>query len=242
MTFGVPVSLIDMRAALRERTQLDINDPRATNAILNRVLNAAMHRFQIANPNGWPWDFFEQTVTLTIGNDKVSFAVDESPLSVTKVRYAILQHPAGTWEYPLERMTRADQLERWPLDSEGGGPRAFSLSGKSTLSQTAALQISLRPAPDLAYGLTVGVQGSPPELSADTDPDPAVNDHMIGEWSDTFLDYAAFITYRMRGDIGEALAAKEAFGEAVIAMRRTARLTMGPGRSMNPVADDRELQ
>lgn len=243
MTIGVPISLIDMRAALRERTQLAANDPRGTDAALNRQINFAMHRWQIANPHGWPWDFSESSTTLTIGVDTVTYSLGMGAGAPTKIRYAVLRHPSGLWEYPLERMTRADQLERWPLDSEGGGPRAYSLMGTSgNVGGVLGVVLKLRPKPDIAYSLLIGAQTPGADLAADTDPNPAVNDYMIGDWIDPVLDYAAHLIYRSREDLAEAVGSRASFDEAVLETRRTVRLVMGAGRGGNPLADDRELQ
>jgi hypothetical protein len=243
MTFGVPVTLIDMRAALRERCQLDTNDPRATNAILNRLINAALHRFQVANPNGWPWDFAEATVALTIGTDTIPLPIGTGAGHPTKIRYAVLQHPDGTWEYPLERTTRWDQLSRYPRDGEQGAPRTFALLGQSSsISGVTGMQVRLRPAPDLAYNLVIGGAMPSDDFVNDTDPATGTNDYMIGDWVDTLLDYAAYLVFRARGDLAEAMLGAEAgFNEAVIEARRTARVILGPGRGVNPLADDREL-
>lgn len=244
MTFNVPLTLIDMRAALRERTQLDPNDPRATDAVLNVLINAAMHRFQIANPVGWPWDFSEWQVTCTVGVDTVQFSVGAGPAEPTKIRYVILQHPNGIWEYPLDRKTRFDQLSMWPLDSEGGGPRTYSLLGQSALvSGTVGMCMKLRPVPDQPYTLLIGGATPSPDLVADTDPQVSTNDYMISDWSDTVLSYAAYLVYRQRYDLAEALlGSKAAFDADVLETRRTSRLKIGVGRGTNPLADDRELQ
>lgn len=244
MTITVPATLVEMRAELRQRCQLDVNDPRATDAILNRIINFAMHRFQIANPNGWPWDFSEWTTTATIGVDTYPFSIGAGVALPTKVRYVMLRDPAGAFEYPLDRVTRYDQLERYPNDSEGGGPRTFCLLGQSAAAGgTVGMCMKLRPTPDKAYGLRIGGATPSADLVADTDPQVATNDFMISDWVDTMLMYAAFLVYRMRVDLAEAvLGSKAEFDADVIETRRTVRTKMGAGRGMNPLADDRELQ
>lgn len=240
MTFAVPVTLLDLRAALRETCQLDANDPRADNTTLNKLINAAYHRMQVANPNGWPWDFAESTVTLTPGVDTISLPIGTGVGNPTKLRHAILQDPGGTWEYPLERYTRWAQLEAYPTDSERRSPATFSILGQVALaSGVLAMCIKLRPAPDLAYNLVLGMAAPGPELVADADPAPATNDYMIGEWSSTLLEYAEFLVWRAKGDLTEALnGAKQAFDADVIVLRRSGRVGIGPGRSVvNPIAD-----
>lgn len=240
MTFAVPLSLLDMRAALRERTQLDVNDPRAADAVLNRLINAAMHRFQIADPNGWPWDFAEVSYTCVP-------AVEAMLLNTTglvKVRYVILRHPSGIWEYPLERVTRYDQLCRYPRDGETGPPRTYCLIADDGVGGVApTIEMHLRPKPDVAYTVLLGAQSPRDDLVASADPAATVNAYMISEWSDTVLDYAAFLVYRARDDFAESsLGAKAAFDAAVLRLRRTARVTVGAGIPGRPVADDRNLQ
>lgn len=247
MTFETPINLGQMRTALQEMTQLDVNDPRNNPTTLNRFLNAAMHRFQISNPNGWPWDFIESGGALTAGQHVFDFqlggGVGFFPL---KCRYVILQDANGAWEYPLERVTRADQLSRYPKDNETGAPKCYTILGKDgAVGNEPVMRMEFRPAADVAYNFVTGFQAPLQDMVADADPDASLggDDFGVDMWSSSVLDYAAFLLYRSRDDLAEALlGAKADFDSGVLQMRRTVRNVVGPGIPMRPLADDRELQ
>lgn len=240
MSFETPVTLAELRTALIERCQLDTNDPMAVPPVLDRNINAAVCRFSIADPHGWPWDFQEVGNVLPAGASTVVF--DGSNPVPTKIRYVALQNTSVLWEYPLERVTRFDQLERYPNDSERGAPRTYSLVGREATGGAPGLVIAFRPVPDIDYQLVIGMQLPLDELVNDTDPDPEA-DHEFDAWSSSVLAFAAYLTYRMRSDLPEAVTGALAeFDSGVLVQRRTARSTFGPGLGMRPLADDRELQ
>jgi len=241
MVAATPTTLVDLRAALRERCQLDTNDPRATNTNLNTIINEAVARFDIADPRGWPWDWLSTTVAVN--------GATTSPLLFTqssiahKIRYVLLGDANGLWQYPLERVGREEQLDRYPLDSQRGVPRTYALMGADVGGQTepyTALHIA--PAPDRPYNLVIGGFRLIPTLVADADPATATNDFQIGDWSPSALEYAAHLVYRAREDLSEAVSALSAFDADVIGMRRFARRTYGAGVPGQPLADDPDLR
>lgn len=237
MTFETPVNLLQLRTALREFCQLDVNDPRNSDAALNRLINAAMHRFQIANPNGWPWDYAEIATSLAGSADTVSLQLGAGAGTPTKIRSVLLQHTSGLWEYPIERVTRYEALDAYPSDSETAAPKVYSLMGDvAPSSGYPVLKLVFRPKADITYNLVIGMQSPLDDLSADTDPLTA--DHDIGQWSSAVLDYAAFLVWRAREALAEAmLGAKTQFDEEVKDLRRSSRSTLGPGIGSRPVAD-----
>ena len=252
---GVPVELLDLRAAVREWCQLDVNDPRATDAILNSYIIAAFCRFTVANPVGWSWDkAYTATstpwqVTAASGGDFFYHYGADPNLAAspgqfwTRIRTIELVDSNGQTRIPLERLTRAEQLCRFPRDSEKRTPRTWSLTGfrNGAFPGTGDLVVArFRPKPDVNY--TARVYGTLPlgPLVADNDPDGAagVRDNQIAQWSDCIVAYAAFLVLRARGDLAEAyLGAKQYFDEQVMALRKTNRIRVGAGRGNNPIAD-----
>lgn len=241
MTFETPTNLVQMRTALREFCQLDVNDPRNSDAALNRLINAGMHRVQIANPNGWPWDYTETVFSLGAGADTIPLQIGAGTGTPTKVRRVILQHTSGLWEYPIERVTRYEALDAFPKDSETGVPKVYSLmGGVAPTSGYPVLNIVFRPHADIAYNVLLGMQAPADDLSADTDPTPY--DYMLDTWSSSILDYAAFLVWRAREALAEAmLGAKAQFDAGILDLRRSVRTVVGPGIGERPVSDDSEL-
>lgn len=241
MTFETPANLVQLRTALREFCQLDANDPHNSDAALNRLINAAMHRVQIANPNGWPWDFAEVQSSLAASADTISLQVGAGAGTPTKVRRVVLQHTSGLWEYPLERVTRWQALDAYPKDSETGTPKVYSLmGGVNPTSGYPVLNIVFRPHADITYNVTIGMQSPLDDLTADTDPTP--DDHMFDTWSSSVLDYAAFLVWRAREALAEAmLGAKQQWDAGIMDLRRSTRLTIGPGIGQRPTADDSQI-
>lgn len=241
MSFETPTNLVQLRTALREFCQLDVNDPRNSDAALNRLINAAMHRVQVANPNGWPWDYAEVAASLPAGNDTITLQIGAGNGTPTKVRNMILQHTSGLWEYPIERVTRFEALDAFPKDSETGAPKVYSLmGGVAPVSGYPVLKIVFRPHADITYNVVIGMQSPADDLSADTDPTPY--DYMIDTWSASVLDYAAFLAWRAREALAEAmLGAKTQFDAGIMDLRRSVRSTVGPGIPQRPLADDRTI-
>lgn len=243
MVLGTPIDLGTMRAALITRCQLDPTDPRAQPAVLNPMIAEAVQRFDVGNPQIWPWDFVTGTpVTIdTTTTDPFTWAMSTK---VAKVRYALLGDTAGTWQYPLERVTRAEQLDRFPLDSDRGVPRTFAIQGFNDAGANGEPTVAmyLRPQADVPYKLTVAGYLPIPVLTADTDPISSVNDYQIDDWSVTVIEYAAHLVYRAREDLSEAVSCKQSFDQDVLELRRYARRTIGPGIPGRPLADDPDLQ
>jgi hypothetical protein len=248
---GVPTTLADLRAAVREWCQCDVNDPRASDAILNTYINAAIHRFTVGNPQGWSWDKMYSTdnlltlvagvelVTLHNGGELGGLSGDDSWV---RIRSLELIHPSGAWRIPLERITRTEQLSRFPQDSDRRMPRTYSIMGYPYPTPNTAdlFAVRFRPVPDLAYKVRVYGTSPMPNLVNDGDPGGAsgFNDWQLGQWADVVVTYASFLLLRARGDVGEAwLGAKSYFDEAVMALRKTNRIRVGAGIGNNPIAD-----
>lgn len=228
MVSTTPTTLGDLRDALIERCQLDPADPRATAAFLNPIINESISRFDMANPQIWPWDAHEsgpQTLDTATSDPVIQ------PLSaIGKVRYILLGDPTGTWLQPLERMTREQQLREYPLDDQRGRPMTYALLGYPLANQNdPTVAIFFRPLPDVSYRVTWGSWLPVPLLVSDADPDPHTNDYMLGDWSSTALEYAAHLVYRGREDLSEAQAAKTAFDGDIVDARRWSRRTYGAG-------------
>lgn len=235
LAFTTPAILSELRTALRIRCQLDPNDPRAADALLNSDINYAIDRFTVANPQGWPWDIIEDsTVTLVAGATSQILNA-----KWRKVRYIILEDVAGGWQYPLERVQRLEQIERYPDVTRTGSPRCYSLLGNPGNAD----QIIVRygPIPDLAYPITIGGWVPSLVITSDAQLQNPNSDYMIQEYADIILEYAAFLQYRKNNALSEAIAAKAMFDTEVLRLRRTVRRTAGLSVGQNPVADDIEL-
>lgn len=251
---GAPVTLADLRTAVREWCQLDGNDPRATDAILNDYINAAIHRFTVANPLGWSWDKRYNTsapFALAAGQAAQTFhnggkldTTDDGGAtdSFVRIRSLELILPNDAGRVSLPRLTRIEQLGAWPCDSERGIPRSFALQGfANPFPETWDLaRIWFRPVPDVDYTFRIYGTCPLPDLLADTDPDGAsfATDNQLAQWSDAVVAYAAFLVFRARGDLPEAmLGAKEYFDSQVKSLRRTNRVRVGAGVGNNPTRE-----
>jgi hypothetical protein len=251
---GVPLNQSDLRDAIREWCQLDVNDPRATDAILNDYINAAIHRFQVANPLGWSWDRKMPVANATawfLGAGVETFfsplggGIDEAggnaPIAACRIRSIELLNDALTYKYPLERVSRDEQLRRFPRDSERRTPHTYSITGYDNGGDlTSFFAVRFRPIPDAIYHAVVWVLDPLGDLSGDNSPNGAggLQDNQIAQWSDCIVAYAAFLVFRARGDLAESyLGAKQYFDQQVLALRKTNRIRVGAGVGNNPVAD-----
>lgn len=231
MTLETPTNLGQLRSALVERCQLDTNDPRASAATLDMLINMALRCFQVANPLGWAWDFTETACATIAGDERLPLAFEEW----SKIRYVVLRETISGVKYPLERLTRAEQLERYPNDSEQRTPVTFSILGSWEPLQYI---VRFRPVPDAVYALTIGGRRGSAGFIAITDPLDTDDDYMLEHWSDVVLEYAAYLCYRSRGDLAEAVAAKAAYDAEVMRLRRAGRRTVGAGVGQRPVNDE----
>lgn len=238
MVVGTPQNLGDLRAALISRCQLDAGDPRAQAAVLNPIIAEACIRFDMANPHTWPWDALESGF-LPLNPGSGNPYIWTPSTFPSKVRYITISDAAATWQFPMQRMTREQQLGEYPDDSQTGTPRTYALGGYDLFGAAEpTVAAFFRPMPDVAYRINIVGYMPVPTFTADSDPDPALRDFQIDDWSDAALEYAAHIVYRGREDVSEAAAASNAFDAAVVSMRRTARRIFGAGVTMRPVVDD----
>lgn len=228
----LPLTLADLRAALIDRCQLDPASPRAAAAVMNPIINEAITRFGIAEPNGWPWDFAESDwMPLTAASsDPFVWASGSFP---PRVRYILLSNVDATWVYPLERISRDAQLNLYPRDSERRVPQTFAMMGFD-LGTEPGVAAFFRPLPDVDYRINIGGYQPMPALVADSDPDPEA-DRQIDDWNDTMLEYAASLVYRSHNDLSEAVAASSTFDADILSLRRWARRNVGPGITGHPM-------
>lgn len=239
-----PNTLATLRSALIERCQLDTTNPRTDTATLNSILNEAISRFEIADPHCWPWDWIDtgQLAIDTSTPDPYSWQPGDD-LFPQKVRDAFISDATQTWQFPLERMARHEQLIRYGRDSEVGTPRTYALCGvDNPAGDLPGVAMFLRPRPDRAYKLRLTGFANMPTLVSDLDPNPAVNDRQIDDWSDIVLEYAAHIIYRGAVDLSEAVSAMQAFDADVLSARKTAPRTWGAAFGNRPSAVDPELE
>lgn len=230
MTFETPTVLSELRTALRERCQLDAADPRATDAIVTDALNAAWHRLDVSNPHGWPWDIYEYDGTLAAGTDSALFLLEGAD-SFVSFRSVILGDPNGQWSAPLERLARHEQQSRYPSDSEVGIPQTWSVNGYGL---TYAAVLKFAPVPTVNYPFTVRGSRLHSDLVLATDPGPAVlvaepGDFRLPEYADALIEYAAYVMYRARNELADAMAARATFDDEVLRLRTNVRLTAGAG-------------
>lgn len=228
---GQPVNLGELRQALIDRCYLDANDPRLDTANLNRYINEAVQRFDVAHPNGWPWDFVTTTVTLTAGTNLLTGAPGISGFP-HKVAWMLVGDTALSWQYPIERLTREEQLDRYPQDSTRGIPQTYSLMGYPDFYATGEplMQVNFRPAANVDYKVTIGGWSLIPEFTLDGQPDPQIpGDYMIGDWNTAIIEYAAYLVYRGAEDLSEAMSALADFNGQVLGLRKSTRRTYGPG-------------
>jgi hypothetical protein len=160
-------------------------------------------------------------------------------VSATRIRHVILQDTANLWKAPLERVSRAEQLIRFRRDSYQGVPLTYSILGAdpSPTSADSVMSIRFRPIPGSNYPVVILAQAPLVALADDEAPNPNANDHQIGDWSDLVIEYVAYLAFRSRLDLAEAIAAKKAFDDGIMGMRRTQRRVVGPGIGQRPVAD-----
>lgn len=234
---GTPTNLGELRAALIERCQLDPNDPDAAAALLNADINEAIQRFDMANPSAWPWDW-QDGLWNPIGVGTPDPQVWGPTLFVSKIRDVFIGSPtptdAPTWQAHLQRMTREEQLERWPTDNARGQPASYSIGGVDGATEP-NIALYLRPLADQPYQLRIVGFQPINDLAADDKPNPVINDYQIDDWAQLVLEYAAFLTYRRYDDLSEAVAAKAVFDQGVLELRRQQRRTLGagvPGRTI----------
>lgn len=225
---GQPINLGLLRQALIDRCYLDAGDPRLDSANLNRILNEAMQRFDVAAPGGWPWDWTVFPTFVSPGQAIVSWGPSAI---VHKVSYILIGDQNGQWQFPIERLTREEQLDRYPLDSDQRTPQTYAImgypDGGALGEPTTALH--LRPIPNDIYAITIAGWQLIPEFVADADPVPTVNDRMISDWNPAIIEYAAALIYRAADDLSEAVSALTDFDAQVLAMRKSSRRTYGPG-------------
>lgn len=235
-----PNDLAELRAALIERCQLDSAPP--SDASLNADLNEAIARFDMAMPQGWPWDFLEggavgMAPLIPSSPDPYVWALSDV---VSKIRYVLLASIDGLWKYPLERVTRLEQLERYPDDLLRGTPRTYAL-GAADGPDEPKMAVFFRPLPDVDYELLIGGIAPVPIITSDVAPAANPNDYQLEDWSTPVIEYAAALTYRANGNISEAVAASAAFDAMVLEQRRWARREYGAGVGSRAVAQDPSL-
>lgn len=229
---GTPRTLADLRAALRERCRLDQSDPRATDTILDPIIREAVAKFDLANPHPWPWLWKDSGwQTLLAGTGSYLWSVSSY---VEKVDGIFLSNTDATWQWPLERRSRPEQLHDYPLDSEGGQPRsyalmAFDLYDEPSFPVDLTIVAYLRPVPNTDYRIRITGWSPSAAFIDDTDPNVALDDLQIDDWSQTVLEYAASLVFRAVEDLSDAIAAQNVFNADVLGMRRNARRMFGAG-------------
>lgn len=234
-----PTTLGDLRAALIERCQLDINDPRARPAVLNVFINDAVCRFDIANPNSWPWDWRDSGwLPLAAGTGSPYIWTPET--YVSKVVRILISNTAGSWQMPLERISREEQLDRYPRDSDVRTPRTYALMGFNLTGAVTEPTVAayIRPKPDVDYRIRIAGYRPIQPFTSDADPDPLLTDYQIDDWAQLVVEWAAHLVYRASEDLSEALAAQAAFTQGVLDMRRQSRRVYGAGVTSHMVDID----
>jgi hypothetical protein len=227
MVMGQPVNLGLLRQALIDRCYLDANDPRLDSGSLNRIINEAMQRFDVASPTGWPWQWIKYSAPVPAGGALTSWAFGSGG-GPHKIAYVLVADQAGTWQFPIERLTREEQLDRYPKESLRGVPQTYALTGWASSGEP-VVATWFRPIPDVQYQITIAGWMLVPELTADNQPVPAQSDYQIGDWNAAIVEYAAALVYRAADDLSEAVSALTDFDAQVLGMRRTKRRTIGEG-------------
>lgn len=245
MTSETPTIRSQLRTALIERCQLDTNDPRADVTTLNGFITAALLRFQMANPLGWPWDWIENNgLTLPAGTAVIQLRDTQQAglTSAIKIREVILRNSTDTWQWPVERVQRSEQLQRFPLLTERGTPRTVAIVPAfydTAAPLSSGPQMFFAPIPDVDYLVTARMLDPLGYLfTGDSDPVLTNRDPQFDLWADAALEYAACLVYRAHGDIADAIAAKTSFDAEVLRLRRNSNRVRGPGYGENPVADE----
>lgn len=235
---GLPTTLSMLRQALIDRVYLDATDPRVATSNLNAIINEAICRYDVAQPTGWPWDFQLLTQTLSAGSGSPLLLPPAT--TVNKLAWIMLENTAQTWEFPLERLSREEQLERYPMDNQTGVPKSYALMGADGATEP-QMACYFRPLPDVDYLITIGGFRCIPDLVNDGDPDPTVNDFQIDDWNMCILEYAAHLLYRATDDLSEAVSANLDFNAQLLEDRKGARRTYGAGVPNRPMSTRPEL-
>lgn len=211
------MDLDTLRNAARERIGVTSADALYGDAAMARLVNAALHRIETREPNGWPWLLGEDTFSISAGTERYSFATVGAALTgtptIAKINGAWLVQ--GGLDNEMLRMHHDELRRRYPSTTTGR-PESYAVHGNDLV---------FGPSPDDTYDVVLQFLRAEPDLSAggDTPVMPAI-------YHDSIVEQAAYLAYRRAQDEVGARGAKAELDEWLRQMRGHSRPYRGAGR------------
>ena len=217
MNFG------QLRSAVYERTGLASTDPSMTDANMKNLVNAALHRFEVANPRGWDWLRYDGSFSLVSSTESYTFSTIDSTNTIMKVIEVRVDVGSG-FRDPLPRVSKGELLGYYS-DTIAGTPEAHAIDGRT---------MWVRPIPDNTYNCRFTAVKAEPDLSNDSDSPvvPAI-------FHSAIIEKAAELAFRRVQNRLGAEIAEAAFNEWVGQARSYSKPWGGPGHVRDTAASYR---
>lgn len=195
---------LQLRESVYDRLGVPQTDATNTTAVVDRLVNAALHQIEVMHE--WPWLQASTTISATSGTG--SYPV---PTDWLRTRYLQIDQDA-----PLEGYEIGELIKRWPDSTTRGRPEEYAIDGDAVL---------LRAIPDTSYTVTHYYIKREPDLTAD-DQSPL----MPASFHDAIAEKAAEISFRRSGQTDRASVCHAAFGEWEQRMQDDRRRRSGTAR------------
>lgn len=210
------MNLTSLKAAVLDRTGILSTDALATSASLTLAINAAIHRIETANPNGWDWLRSPASFTLVPGTGSYGFAAISFVSGIGSFSKVVEAHyVASGVEYPLRRVTHS-VLRTQFLSTASGRPEQYAVEGRT---------VYLAPLPANADTVRLTVVLEEPDLASGSD-----TPLMTAIFHDAIVEQAAALIFRRTQNLGAAQVADAEARQWIGKMFAYQRGSVGPSK------------
>lgn len=192
----------DLVAQVYDRLGVPTTDPQITAAVVQRLVNDALHEYEVEHD--WPWLQASETLTTANGTDTYSLAANW--------RRTVSLRISDDWS--LDRYGLQDLFDSFS-DNTRGRPEAYTIW---------ADQVILRATPDAVYSVKHRYMKKEADLSAD-----GSAPFLPLEYQGCVVEKAASTALRRLRDEQRAASAEAAYQRWLVKMRDDTRRSRGNG-------------